>query len=340
MELNLLMKRGLSFIFGLTLLASFPAFAILNGQEARSGAFEAVAAVYVHDNATPDDDGYCSGTLIHPYFVITAASCMATCQSGNASGCVVSGDRKSLKGERWGNDGLHPWADKQPLVKFHTHQTSGSSVVIKEVEKVYFPKKTFDLLHDLAVLKLKTPMMTITPITLDFEDHSADPDLSRNYIRGKICREWKNSWPWAVGFGNNNQPTGSVGVRRAARLDTECELEREGTVFVLDGDRRTRPPGVGYKARSCNGADVGGGVFYQNGYGSFHHYGVIAQHKGNANSCPKGGEETLVTWVPAPFMNRIAQEDPVCRTDTWMECSDSVLPPFWRHSLEKSYGSF
>ena len=81
-SLGLFLQR-LAFLSCAGLTLTTPARAIVNGTEAGNPQFQAVVSLGF---------GKCTGTFIHPRFILTAAHCIRECSTATDTGCKTSGD--------------------------------------------------------------------------------------------------------------------------------------------------------------------------------------------------------------------------------------------------------
>jgi hypothetical protein len=277
-----------------SILSTMPAKAIVNGVDADNPDFQAVVFI-----------GGCTGTFIHPHFILTATHCIPNCPDNNSVGCVTDKDKAI------GRDGTisrYAWDGKIPR--------EGN---MYEIDFVYFARAT-DIgrsrAPDVALLRTTTPFTgKIIPV-LNHQDRPR-PD-ENNY-----CPRWEFTWPWVLGYSNNADSTDVR--RRVGRAFAECDLELDKTVFKLDGHGRSGQRGI----RVCRG-DSGGPVLWETGFGNFAVGGVNSRTDNykvlTDTRCPSERGEGFHAFIPQAFLDRVARSDFRCYgAESWESCP--AVPP-------------
>ena len=280
-----------------------PALAIVNGTEAGNPQFQAVVSI---------GGGSCTGTFIHPRFILTAAHCIRECSSSTDTGCITGLHRDIGDGTAVGRDGKVSMTARDGV-------TPGSGGRFA-IDFVYFPRAT-DLQRgrptDNALLRTTTPFTGRVFPVLPHQDRPR-PDES-NY-----CRRWEFTWPFVLGFSTNANTVDAR--RRVGRAFAECDLELDETFFKLDGHGRAGQRGE----RGCDG-DSGGPVLWPTGFGGFAVGGV---HSASDNHriltdtrCPSERGEGYEAFIPAAFLDRVAQTDAICAGSSgWEQCPGVPAP--------------
>jgi len=243
---------------------------------------------------------------IHPpRFILTAAHCIRKCLSPTDTGCVTGSPEKVVDGA--------PGRDGKVSMTARDGVTPGSGTS-HAIDFVYFPRAADipgERPTDNAVLRTTTPFTGRVFPVLPHQDRPR-PDES-NY-----CRRWEFTWPFVLGFSTN---AGTVDARRrVGRAFAECDLELFDTVFKLDGHGREGQRGM----RICKG-DSGGPVLWPTGFGAFAIGGVNSALDDfrviTDTRCPSERGESFEAFIPAAFLDRVAQTDAICAgSSNWEQC--------------------
>ncbi len=279
------------------LVMTSSAEAIVNGTVATGPNWEAVVSL---------NGGQCTATFVHPRFAITAAHCIRRCDKTTDRGCIISSGNQ-LDRDNWrGRDGNYS-AQANTGVKAGYNEGTPYNF-----DYIYFPIPTDmsrSTLPDVAILKSTSPFVGhIIPI-LPTQDLPR-PDES-NY-----CGRYEYTWPTVAGFSPNKGT--ATRERRFGRAFAECDLEIDETTFKYDGHGRSGQRGI----RTCPG-DSGGPVLWETGFGGLAVGGI---HSAADSGCPSERGEMFGAFIPANFLNRVAQTDASCHfASSWDECVNGVI---------------
>lgn len=286
--------------------------AVLFGASATGVAWEAVVSLSTG----------CTGTFIHPRFVITAAHCIRQCNAPSDTGCVTAPPGEVVRGNWTGRDG-------PPGSITATSGALAGQGDVFQFDLIYFPVPA-DLgrsnAPDVALLRSTTRFAGQVIPMLPSQDRPK-PDES------KYCPRYEYTWPTVVGFSPNSGV--ATMARRFGRAFAECDLELDQTLFKLDAHGR----GV-IGARICQG-DSGGPVLWETGFGGFAVGGInsigdvrnaddpiisnqVCMTAGSTDDRLRG--ESGHAFVPVAFLDRVAQSDAVCGgAASWDLCADGVV---------------
>jgi hypothetical protein len=310
-------SRSLLFLTALiTFLLPFaPAHAVVNGDTADAEQYRAIVSI----------SSGCTGTFIHPRFIVTAAHCIRPCATLTDRGCVTGTDTQVVLGTAAGLDGAVPLSGSRKLTA--TDGLARGAGNIYPVDYVYFARSS-DLNRgrpaDVAILR--TTIWFNGQVIPAFPAQDLPKPDESNY-----CKRWEYTWPWMAGF-SSNAGTQSA-QRRIGRAFAECDLELDETTFKLDGHGREGQKGV----RSCPG-DSGGPILWESGYGGYAVGGVSSATDDyvaiSDTRCPSERGESYNAFIPEALLNRVAATDGLCQGETqWRRCP-GVPVPYGGHAAE------
>src|SRR6478609_10169693 len=225
---------------------------IVNGQEVDTPEFKAVVSLTGKN---------CTGTFIHPFFILTAAHCLPMCSSTITSGCTDASSEDAV------GDGSSMWIGREgrpPEMRACTGlERCQSPGAVHTVDRVFFARSSdFNINKappDVALLHVTTPFQGTPILVMSANDLPSPSNLASRYDETTTT---------IVGFSDN---AGSTTPRRRAGIAAvENDIEADGRAFKIDGHGR---PFVG--SRGCKG-DSGGPALWRDGQGLLTLGGVMS----------------------------------------------------------------
>ncbi|HEX2731260.1 MAG TPA: trypsin-like serine protease [Polyangiaceae bacterium] len=265
---------------------------IVNGTVTSTAEFSAV--VQTERPVSPDRVSHCSGTFIHPNFILTAAHCLPLCSSSVTTGCVAAESEDAIY------EGSPVWSGRDGAIsgmRACTSVNGCASAPRMTVDRVFFPRSSdFDSSTsppDVALLHTTT---RFTGQLISVMSTRIAPLLP---TPSNLCSRYELTRPFIVGYSNNTVPTVPE-QRRVGIAEVECDIEMENRAFKVDGDGR---PFIG--SRACPG-DSGGPALWRDASNVLQLGGVISYGDDGVlvGECPGVRGETGLSFVPRPFIDR------------------------------------
>ena len=239
--------------------------AVTHGKVVQSPLFNAVVGLYMPSYR----ESVCTGTLIHPSWVLTAAHCVAN-QNGS------SGPTPSISP----NDVTIGIGNNQDELKAHQYP----------VERIIFHEEYGKLSgydHDIALIKLAVPVSSYEAFPLP--PLSPDRSITRDRINSEAIELT------VMGFGYDENRDYGVKKYTTVPLLENCSIANEDSVNGCYYYNKSVPLGTLYydfaPGGSCNG-DSGGPDFVK--IDEFPHYAVAGLTSYGDSGCQRYSVDTLV----------------------------------------------
>ncbi len=254
--------------------------------------------------------GSCTGTFIHPHYIMTAAHCLPQCMPGG-TGCFNGSAQDAVDGEATGIDGPLAMVADDKLVP------DGNNAY--NIDFVWFPQP-----HDFDE---ETPPDVAFLHTREFFSGKVIPVMPWGQLptSGSVCDNWDDFGVDQIGYSNNEGASDTR--RRLGRFDVTCDVELDDRAFLMEE--------TGSKA--CPG-DSGGPVLWRDGNGR---YTVGAVHsftrRDDDESCMDEDSIAGNAFIPRHLLERIAAAETTCGGLAWDACVTALDNPAGSSSAGAHY---